>query len=346
MKVLLVFLTFTILGFASRSNGFRSSRRYVPNENDPYRFKEIAFEDDIGKLHFENLSVEHLQERSITPGDVTLHLFTRKHPKTSVAVPINKAGDLLRHNQSFNASALNYFIIHGWRNNYKSNVNVVITEAILNNYDVNVFVVDWSTYAFKFYTTSKAAVPQIGLFLANFISDLLKEYQIPHTQFVLVGHSLGAHIAGCTGSALSGQIDHIIGLDPAGPLFSLNQLDNRLDETDAKFVQVVHTNGYLLGFSSAIGHADYYPNDGNRQPGCGIDLFGKCAHSRAYYYYAESIWQGGFEAEKCLTYDEFMNSNCITHKKSFLGTFFIDKSAYGDYYLDTNREAPFALGTR
>nr|CAH7728372.1 unnamed protein product [Callosobruchus chinensis] len=58
-----------------------------------------------------------------------------------------------------------------------------------------------------------------------------------------------------------------MGLDPAGPFFTVKNLDNRLDSTDAKFVQVVHTNDGFLGFSGQLGHADYYPNGGKTQPG-------------------------------------------------------------------------------
>ena len=79
----------------------------------------------------------------------------------------------------------------------------------------------------------------------------------------------------------------LIGLDPAFPLFSIKNTDLRLDTSDAKFVDVIHTNsGTLtqaaLSFPMAIGHADFFPNGGHSQPGCGLiksggiyDLLGK-----------------------------------------------------------------------
>ena len=57
---------------------------------------------------------------------------------------------------------------------------------------------------------------------------------------------------------------------------------------DADFVDVVHTNADLLmyggvGIGIPIGHVDFYPNGGKRQPGCDstlkgafMDLFSKC----------------------------------------------------------------------
>ena len=69
------------------------------------------------------------------------------------------------------------------------------------------------------------------------------------------------------------------GLDPAYPLFSIDNTDTRLDTTDAEFVDVIHTNsGYItdigLSFPFAIGHADFFPNGGSSQAGCGILISG------------------------------------------------------------------------
>lgn len=61
------------------------------------------------------------------------------------------------------------------------------------------------------------------------------------------------------------------GLDPARPFFEYPPQGNfgKLDSTDAEFVDVIHTCGGLLGFESAIGTADFYPNNGiPPQPGC------------------------------------------------------------------------------
>ena len=64
-----------------------------------------------------------------------------------------------------------------------------------------------------------------------------------------------------------------IGLDPAKPFLTLENIDNRLDTTDADFVDVIHTDsgnltGLELGFFAPIGHIDFYPNGGTDQPGC------------------------------------------------------------------------------
>lgn len=56
----------------------------------------------------------------------------------------------------------------------------------------------------------------------------------------------------------------IFGLDPAGPLFSINSPDDRLAEDDAVYTEGIRTNAGSLGLSDPIAHADFYPNFGSR----------------------------------------------------------------------------------
>lgn len=63
----------------------------------------------------------------------------------------------------------------------------------------------------------------------------------------------------------------IVGLDPAYPGFSVENTDERLDVTDALFVDVMHTNSASLldgglSFPVSIGHVDFWPNGGIVQP--------------------------------------------------------------------------------
>lgn len=63
----------------------------------------------------------------------------------------------------------------------------------------------------------------------------------------------------------------ISALDPAGPLFHESEV--RLREDDAEFVDVIHTNSGpassgKLGIDRNVGHIDFYPNGGSKQPAC------------------------------------------------------------------------------
>ena len=94
----------------------------------------------------------------------------------------------------------------------------------------------------------------------------------------------------------------LLGLDPAGPLF--DSVRTSLDKSDAKFVDVIHSDGAevlagaldtfsklgkefgklrtistmdSLGTLKQQGHVDFYPNGGLHQPGC-MKTGGKFSH--------------------------------------------------------------------
>lgn len=58
------------------------------------------------------------------------------------------------------------------------------------------------------------------------------------------------------------RIIKITGLDPAGPLFTVDDVANRLGSGDAEYVEIIHTDTVALGIGDPIGHADFYPNGG------------------------------------------------------------------------------------
>ena len=61
------------------------------------------------------------------------------------------------------------------------------------------------------------------------------------------------------------------GLDPAGPLFNNEDARLRLNQTDAIFVDVLHTNSLPIagsGLHMPVGDVDIYPHKGGRQAPC------------------------------------------------------------------------------
>lgn len=129
---------------------------------------------------------------------------------------------------------------------------------------------------------------------------------------IVIGHSLGAHVAGLCGKQLtSGKLPKIIGLDVASPLFSYNQPHERLAVGDAIHIESIHTAAGSLGFTSPIGDASFYPNGGRSQPGCGWDMTGSCAHSRSIELYAESInSELGFYSWNCESHEGLRRGRC------------------------------------
>lgn len=78
---------------------------------------------------------------------------------------------------------------------------------------------------------------------------------------------LGAHMCGKIRRTIShriGKVGTIIGLDPAGPLFSSSTVfykysdSERLDKSDADYVLALHTDSKHYGMRAAIGHGLYF----------------------------------------------------------------------------------------
>ncbi|XP_018568065.1 endothelial lipase-like [Anoplophora glabripennis] len=311
-------------------------------EDDGADMKYFLYESSPGVYKVEDLVNAEI-DTMVSESDVYYHFFSRSDPN---GVDIRNTNiDALR-NTGFSVQRDTVFIVHGWRGDNDASSNRNIRQAILSKHNINLFVVDWGPIASRNYITAKNSVVRVGRIVASFVQALQSRFSVRLSTVSFVGFSLGAHVSGAAGAALKAQINHIVGLDPAGPLFSVRNTDERLDPTDAKFVQVIHTNGGLLGFRDPAGHSDYYPNGGSSQPGCGLDIAGTCAHNRAYLFYTESILAdtNRFVSTRCSSHRDYTRGNCNGNARSVLGGYAVDKKASGDYYLDTNNRSPFARG--
>jgi len=186
-------------------------------------------------------------------------VFTRFNPLRGQEVFLRDMDSVRQTN--FDARRPTRFIIHGWQSDEHSEVNFLIANGYLTSYDVNVIVVDWSVGANTInYIFSRNQVGPVGIVVAEFIDNLHNAGLVDFSRLSLVGHSLGAHIAGHVGKNLRrGRIHTIIGLDPAGPLFDANNPNTRLDANDAEYVEIIHTDTRSLGIAFPIGDADFYP---------------------------------------------------------------------------------------
>lgn len=126
-----------------------------------------------------------------------------------------------------------------------------------------------------------------------------------------------------------------IGLDPAGPYFQGMPAFVRLDASDAKFVDVIHTNGApsflkgCFGYEQPCGHVDFYPNGGIFQPGCGMELEQDpsslfvdsvgCSHRRSTELFIDSLISNCTQvAYECNSFDEYEK---VCHFKTAIETF-------------------------
>lgn len=184
----------------------------------------------------------------------------------------------------------------------------------------------------------------------------------------MVGHSLGAHVAGFAGKEVkkhAPRIYRISGLDPARSPFENSTVSNedRLYREDAIVVFVIHTDRGARGFVESIGTIDFFPNNGTSpQPGCENSEDGEgrlsnklcvnsiifvfvvdlCSHKRAYEFFTESIKNpNGFVSTLCLSYEDYENESCAFNYNATLGGEQVDYLD-GNYYFNTNAEPPYS----
>lgn len=247
---------------------------------------------------------------------------------------------------SFNSNLPTIFITHGYRDSADSTTVQGSKKMYLEVKDCNIVTVDWSGIADNIlYNVVKEQTIEVGAYVGKLIDFMASDASMNLKNVHLSGHSLGAHVMGIAGKNVkSGKVARITGLDPARPLYTIENTENRLAAGDAEFVDAIHACGGLLSFEEPIGDADFFPNGGKPpQPGCGSDIFGACSHSRAWQLFAESIGSDDFKAVACGSYDEFLSGKCDLSPKTSMGEP-TPSNARGTFYLNTSDSPPYALG--
>ncbi|XP_036191757.1 pancreatic lipase-related protein 3 isoform X3 [Myotis myotis] len=174
------------------------------------------------------------------------------------------------HASHFRTDRMTRINIPGWKSDGKW--QQAMCDVLLKAEDVNCINVDWINGSLE-YVHAVNNLRVAGAEVAYFIDVLMKQFGYPPSKVHLIGHSLGAHLAGEAGARTPG-LGRITGLDPAGPCFHDTPNEVRLDPSDASFVDVIHTNAarFLFEFGAgtinACGHLDFYPNGGKHMPGC------------------------------------------------------------------------------
>ncbi|XP_015492991.1 lipase member H isoform X2 [Parus major] len=182
------------------------------------------------------------------------------------------------------------FIIHGYRLTGSAPVWIPdLVHLLLSVEDMNIIVVDWNQGATTLiYSYASRKCKRVAEILKKLIDEMLIDGASLDSMH-MIGVSLGAHISGFVGQMFDGTLGRITGLDPAGPLYRGTAPSERLDPTDAQFVDVIHSDTDGLGYEEALGHVDFYPNGGTDQPGCPLTIFsGYYAHEWKSYLTQQS----------------------------------------------------------
>lgn len=280
--------------------------------------------------------------------DIVYHLYTPQNPDQSQIIQVNDVESLRASN--FNPQRPTRLVVHGWTGDINAD-NIQLTKKEYVQGEFNFFGVDWGKGAKNpIYSTSRYKVRPTGEALAQFIEFLIRDGGARLQDILPIGHSLGGHVVGYAGRYLQesvGILPAILSLDPAGVLFSLKEPDGRIRDTDAKHVEVIHSGTSKLGFLEPIGTADFYPNGGKNQPGCGVDVTGNCDHQFAVAVMAESIRsQVGFWGLECKDFKSVTATGCDfeTEWKPFGGEPIQATSRPTVFWFRTNEVSPLALG--
>jgi len=295
--------------------------------------------------------------------NTTFTLHTRELKPEGVTISANDTS-------SFKPGSSTKIIAHGFLSDGNEQWLKTITTTLLKHGDYNVIVVHWPGGSGLPYTRATANTRLVGLEIAHLVNTLVARHGLRAANVHLIGHSLGAHIAGYAGEKIA-QLGRITGLDPAGPYFEKMPTFVRLDPTDAHFVDAIHTDGSTLGLGlmQPVGHLDFYPNGGGNQPGCGVsnNIFDAvkdtrdvvsgledvvaCSHMRAIHLFTDSIFTVCQPvAYECKSHDAFTKGHCVScgENNTKCSRFGLEASMYPTrsrtnvkLYMETGKKAPF-----
>ena len=154
-----------------------------------------------------------------------------------------------------------YIVIHGFQSGANEQwVKNIEEQLALRDPDANVVALDWlDNGKGKSYVTAANKTVSAGKQLAQY----LEANNIDPSNVTLIGHSLGAHVAGFASqfckSFFGKGVSEIIALDPAGVRIATILEKFGLNKECAERVEVIHTN-YTLGTKENLGHLDIHVN--------------------------------------------------------------------------------------
>ncbi|XP_069173439.1 uncharacterized protein [Procambarus clarkii] len=326
------------------------------------RDEEVVCYPDLGCFRDEG-PFDYLDMLPSPPEEINTRflLYTRERGEREKVIKPHNISTIV--NSHFNISRPTKLLIHGFGSSCNSVWIREMRVALLTMMDVNIICVNWQKGAeVPNYVRAASNTRLVGRQVALLLETMIANLNTTLDDFHLIGFSLGAHVSGHAGARLK-NLSRISGLDPAGPLFESYSPSVRLDYTDARFVDVIHTNADSLlmgglGAFEPMGHVDFYPNGGRMQKGCANLFVGGvsdilwptegdgrylCNHRRGYKYYLNSVAPiCTFPAFVCRDYETFLKGDCFPCESCGNMGYFSDKAeGRGQLYLVTRDTEPF-----
>ncbi|XP_043681972.1 uncharacterized protein LOC122635628 isoform X1 [Vespula pensylvanica] len=300
-------------------------------------------DNDISKDYFIGPCLVNTNQ-TCPDDEVTFFLYTRDNPFKGQRIVVTETDSNLDVTY-FNSSNPTKIIVHGYNSDMQMSSLVEVKDEYLKKGEYNLIAIDWNRLAVgPCYPIAVYNVPHVGQCLAQLIRRL--EFHGAKDLHV-IGFSLGAHVPAFSANYLKPyKLERITGLDPAMPLFVAVDNDEKLDSSDANFVDVYHTNAFIQGKLEPSGHIDFYMNGGVNQPGCweNRNPFG-CNHHRSAEYFAESINSDkGFWGWPCPGFLPYLLGLCPPRYPAVLAGDKVDRRYKGFHLVRTKSQSPYAEG--
>ncbi|XP_049880129.1 pancreatic lipase-related protein 2-like [Pectinophora gossypiella] len=232
-----------------------------------------------------------------------------------------------------------------------------IASMFANEYEArgyNVIIVDNQRFATVHYYLASRLMRPVGRHVAAVLVQL-RQSGLEPGGVELLGFSLGGQTVSYVGAhyqALTGRnVSKITALEPSGPCFRTLGPKDRLDASNADYVEVIHTNIDGFGMATRMGHVDIYVNGGEYQPS-DITMFPctvTCSHFRVLTLWVQALKNPRkFVAIKCDSIQQAREADCFKNvplETNLMGLA-VDKSKHGIFYLSTDKSFPFYLGEK
>lgn len=350
-------------------------------ENDQNR------EDDQDSPSVENVSFERLENMPVDQGSMLLKTLAqqssfRPNPETlytpnedqvkmylmtpngNVSVPMNNPTSVLNNYPQLTTGEVTVFvtglpstpddpndavyeIIEAYRARYQVNE---LQSQVANSWDApttgSFIVIDLGNALTNFQNWATLDIEETGRVVGQAIVNMTTT--IPYYNIHLIGHSVGAHVAGAAARNFAQerhiQLRRVTGLDPSQIYTGEQQMESELARGVADFVDVIHTTSFGAG-SDSNGDVDFYPSGPGSTPPGATNIID--AMLMAIRYYAETVMPGGersFMAVGCNSLKNYNKHRC--HGIRVPMGYSTPYDVKGDFVMKVKSKSPYGKNAR
>ncbi|XP_041978264.1 pancreatic triacylglycerol lipase-like [Aricia agestis] len=239
--------------------------------------------------------------------------------------------------------------VPGYKSHISRSAAEIVRTAFKDIPNIYLMILDHSEYTsskggrIKSYERAVLHAYYIGRALGNLLVEFRSKGILP-ANMQLLGHSLGAHMIGYAAETYTDRtgetISRLTGIDPAGPCFSNDFIENQLRKGLADYVEVYHCNAGGLGSTSVLADTDFFINNGRVQRECStwldISDSAKCSHKACLKYWAETVNNPKYYlAWACDSYEDFSGGKCSGNKVT-IGGYSNPGNETGVFYISTD----------